>query len=203
MHVKIKPKIYGPLTVQSVDGTSLIFETEAGHRAPAALAPAADAMSPSDLMLAALANCIAISMRMAAQQMELELGALDLSATATKATDLPNRFGRFDVIVRTSVAVDGVAATSCCDAPRTSAPSATPWAPTWCCGSTPDERPIYTPGKVSVGCLNLALRQPVPASTPAWQTAWPSPPPTGCASVFTDMARCTVGPSKISPKLLI
>ncbi len=107
MHVKIKPKIYGPLTVQSVDGTSLIFETEAGHRAPAALAPAADAMSPSDLMLAALANCIAISMRMAAQQMELELGALDLSATATKATDLPNRFGRFDVIVRTSVAVDG------------------------------------------------------------------------------------------------
>ncbi len=106
MQVKIKPKTYGPLTVQSVDGTTLAFETEAGHRAPAALVPAADAMSPSDLMLAALANCIAISMRMAAQQMALELGALDVSATATKATDLPNRFGRFDVVVRTSVAVD-------------------------------------------------------------------------------------------------
>lgn len=106
MQVKIKPKTYGPLTVQSADGTTLAFETEAGHRAQAALAPAANAMSPSDLMLAALANCIAISMRMAAQQMALELGALDLSATATKATDLPNRFGRFDVIVRTANAVD-------------------------------------------------------------------------------------------------
>jgi putative redox protein len=106
MHVKIKPKTYGPLTVQSADASTLTFETEAGHRAQAALAPAANAMSPSDLILAALANCIAISMRMAAQQMALELGALDASATATKATDLPNRFGRFDVIVRTSMAVE-------------------------------------------------------------------------------------------------
>ena len=106
MHVKIKPKTYGPLTVQSNGATTLVFETEAGHRAQAALAPAADAMSPSDLMLAALANCIAISMRMAAQQMALELGALDITATATKATDLPNRFGRFDVVVRSSATVD-------------------------------------------------------------------------------------------------
>ena len=106
MLVKIKPKKYGPLTVQSVDGTTLTFETEAGLRANAALTPAANAMSPSDLMLAALANCLSISMRMAAQQMALELGALALSATATKATDLPNRFGRFDIIARTSIAVD-------------------------------------------------------------------------------------------------
>ena len=106
MLVKIKPKTYGPLTVQSADGTTLVFETEAGHRAHAALAPAANAMSPADLMLAALANCIAISIRMAAQQMALELGALDVSVTATKATDLPNRIGRFNVAVRTSAAVD-------------------------------------------------------------------------------------------------
>ena len=106
MQVKIKPKTYGPLTVQSASGTPLMFETEAGHRAQAALAPAADAMSPSDLILAALANCIAISMRMAAQQMALELGALDISTTAAKATDLPNRFGRFDVVVRSFVSVD-------------------------------------------------------------------------------------------------
>ena len=106
MHVKIKPKTYGPLTVQSSDAGALTFETEAGHRAAGALAPASDAMSPSDLMLAALANCIAISMRMAARQMGLELGGLDVSATATKATDPPNRFGRFDVVVRASTPVD-------------------------------------------------------------------------------------------------
>ncbi len=106
MHVRIKPKAYGPLTVQSKDGDTLTFETEAGYRAQAALAPAANAMSPSDLMLAALANCIAISMRVAAGQLALELGALHISASASKATDLPNRFGRFDVVVRSSVAVD-------------------------------------------------------------------------------------------------
>ncbi len=106
MQVRIKPKNYGPLTVQSDDATTLVFETEAGHHAQGALAPAANAMSPSDLMLAALANCITISMRMAAQQMALELGALTVAATATKATDLPNRFGRFEVVVRTSGTVD-------------------------------------------------------------------------------------------------
>lgn len=106
MHVKVKPKRYGPLLVRSDDGSALAFETEAGHHAQAALAPSAHAMSPSDLMLAALANCIAISMRMAAQQMALELGALSVSAVATKASDLPNRFGQFDVTVRSSIAVD-------------------------------------------------------------------------------------------------
>jgi putative redox protein len=106
MQLKIKPKRYGPLTVRSDDGTTLKFETEAGHHAQGALAPAAHAMSPSDLLLAALANCIAISMRMAAQQMALELGALQVAAVATKATDLPNRFGRFDVTVRSAVPVD-------------------------------------------------------------------------------------------------
>ena len=70
------------------------------------MAPAANGMSPSDLMLAALANCIAISMRMAARQMTLELGTLEVSATATKATDLPNRFGRFELIVRSSLGID-------------------------------------------------------------------------------------------------
>mgnify|MGYP003642042607 CR=1 FL=1 len=107
MHVKIKPKTYGPLTVQSNDAGQLAFETEAGHRAAGALVPASDALSPSDLILAALANCIAISIRMAARQMALELGALNVSATATKATDLPNRFGRFDVVVRATTPVDG------------------------------------------------------------------------------------------------
>jgi uncharacterized OsmC-like protein len=63
-------------------------------------------MSPSDLMLAALASCIAISIRMAASQMSLQLAAIDVSVRAAKAPDLPNRFGRFEVIVRSDVAID-------------------------------------------------------------------------------------------------
>lgn len=110
MHLKIKPKTYGPLVVRSDDDASLEFETEAGHRAQSVLAPAAHAMSPSDLMLAALGNCIAISMRMAARQMALELGALKVSVIATKATDPPSRFGRFEVTARSAVAVDSARA---------------------------------------------------------------------------------------------
>jgi uncharacterized OsmC-like protein len=106
MHLKIKPKSYGPLIVRSDDDAALVFETEAGHRGQGTLAPSADGMSPSDLMLAALGNCIAISMRMAARQMALELGALQVSATVTKATDLPNRFGRFELVVRTDRGID-------------------------------------------------------------------------------------------------
>jgi uncharacterized OsmC-like protein len=83
-----------------------VFETEAGHRLRAGPSPAPDALSPSDLMLASLANCIAISMRMAGQHMKLELGTLDLSAIAIKASDLPNRFGRFELEVRTGALVD-------------------------------------------------------------------------------------------------
>ena len=106
MQLKIKPKTYGPLTVRSGDDATLVFETEAGHQAHGALAPSPNGLSPSDLMLAALGNCIAISMRMAARQMTLELGALEVSATATKATDLPNRFGRFELVVRSSRTID-------------------------------------------------------------------------------------------------
>lgn len=106
MQLKIKPKAYGPLTVRSADDATLVFETEAGHQAQAALAPSPNGLSPSDLMLAAVGNCIAISMRMAARQMALELGALEVSATATKATDLPNRFGRFELVVRSGQTIE-------------------------------------------------------------------------------------------------
>ena len=106
MQIRVKPKTYGPLRVQSDANASLMFETEAGNRVRAGQSPQADALSPSDLMLAALGNCIAISMRMAAHQMGLELGTLDLSAIAIKATDLPSRFGRFEVVITSSVALD-------------------------------------------------------------------------------------------------
>lgn len=106
MQVKIKAKTYGPLRVHAGADASLIFESEAGNHVRSGPTPTADALSPSDLMLAALANCIAISMRMAADQMALELGTMDLSAIAIKATDLPNRFGRFEVIIKTGVAID-------------------------------------------------------------------------------------------------
>ncbi|MFN0161550.1 MAG: OsmC family protein [Burkholderiales bacterium] len=105
MQVKIKAKTYGPLRVNVGADNSIWCESEAGNRVRLGPVPAADALSPSDLILASLANCIAISVRMAAGQMALELGTLDLSAIAIKATDLPNRFGRFEVGIKTGAAI--------------------------------------------------------------------------------------------------
>lgn len=106
MHVRVKPKTYGPLTLQSSADEALVFQTEAGHEARGSLSPQMQGLSPSDLILASLASCLAISIRMAARPMAIELGRLNVSASASKAPDLPNRFGRFDVDIRSELPVD-------------------------------------------------------------------------------------------------
>lgn len=100
--VTFKPKTYGPLVLASPDADTLAITTEAGHQAVGARNPQAQGMSPSDLLLASLASCVSISMRMAAQQMGLTLGELNTTAQATKALDPPNRFARLDVEVHSS-----------------------------------------------------------------------------------------------------
>lgn len=105
MQLRLKPKTYGPLVVDSPAPDVLNLTSEAGHRAAGAPTPQPQGLSPSDLLLASLASCITISMRMAAQQMGLDLGALSVSASATKATDLPNRFARLSVDAVCSVPV--------------------------------------------------------------------------------------------------
>lgn len=105
MALTIKPKTYGPLVLASPTPQVLTLTTEAGYQVAGVPSPQAHGMSPSDLLLAALASCIAISVRMAAQQMGLDVGALSVSASATKATDLPNRFARLSVDVACSVPI--------------------------------------------------------------------------------------------------
>jgi uncharacterized OsmC-like protein len=98
--VNLRPKTYGPLVVASPDADTLGITTEAGHRAVGARTPQAQGLSPSDLLLASLATCVSISMRMAGQQMGLALGDLTTTAQATKAMDPPNRFARLEVHVQ-------------------------------------------------------------------------------------------------------
>lgn len=100
--VTIKPKTYGPLVLASPDAATLTITTEAGHQTVGARTPQAQGMSPSDLLLASLATCVSISMRMAAQQMGLTVGELTTTAHATKALEPPNRFARLDVEVHAS-----------------------------------------------------------------------------------------------------
>lgn len=106
MNLRIKPKTYGPLLVRAGGDEALVIETEAGNRLGAGHVSAVDALSPSDLLMASLATCIAISMRQTAKAMSMPLVVLEVSTLAVKATDLPSRFGRFEVVIRTGSPVD-------------------------------------------------------------------------------------------------
>ncbi|MBL8380470.1 MAG: OsmC family protein [Burkholderiales bacterium] len=103
---RIKPKTYGPLRLDAPSADQLHLRSEAGFEFTGARTPGMHGLSPSDLLLASLATCVGISMRMAAEAMGLTLGALQLSATATKALDAPNRFERLDLRIHSAFTID-------------------------------------------------------------------------------------------------
>ena len=105
MQIRVPAKTYGPLVVHSPTTEALTITTEAGHGIAGVPSPQAQGMSPSDLLMASVASCITLSMRMAATQMGLTLGELRAQARATKATDLPHRFATLTVEVHSAGAV--------------------------------------------------------------------------------------------------
>ncbi|MGA1726511.1 MAG: OsmC family protein [Burkholderiaceae bacterium] len=100
MAIKLKAKTYGPLTLVSEGAGALSFRTEGGHDGVGIRAPAANGFAPSDLLLASLGSCILISARMAADDMDRDLGEVNASVYAEKALDLPHRFAKLTVEVR-------------------------------------------------------------------------------------------------------
>lgn len=104
--MRLKPKTYGPMRLTAPAADRLRLRSEAGFEFDGARAPGAAGLSPSDLLLASLASCMGISMRMAAEAMGLALAGLEVSVTTTKALDAPNRFARFDVHIRSDQAID-------------------------------------------------------------------------------------------------
>ena len=97
--MRLKPKFYGPLRLRRDGPGSFTYTTDAGYQASAG-APASTALAPpSDLLMAALASCIAISLEMAAQEMKMNLGAIEIVINGEKARDLPHRFAGFEVTV--------------------------------------------------------------------------------------------------------
>ena len=99
MAIKLKPKHYGPLRMQSVKPGRLAYTTEAGYKAMAGAPASTELGAPSDLIMAALASCIAISLEMAAQDMKVDPGEIDVEVKGSKARDLPHRFGSFSATV--------------------------------------------------------------------------------------------------------
>ena len=99
MAIKLKPKHYGPLRLTSVKAGTLTYTSEAGYQAMAGAPASTELAAPSDLIMAALASCIAISLEMAAQERKVDPGKIDVEVNGTKARDLPHRFGGFSVTV--------------------------------------------------------------------------------------------------------
>lgn len=100
MAIKIKPKFFGPLELRTESTGTFSYTTNAGHTAPTGAPASTELATPADLIMAALASCIGLSLEMAAQQINVEPGEIGIVIKAAKALDLPNRFGSFDAVVQ-------------------------------------------------------------------------------------------------------
>ena len=99
MAIKLKPKFYGPLCLDRDVPGSFTYNTDAGYRASTGAPASAAQAPPSDLIMAALASCIGISLEMVAEEMKIDPGAIEIVINGEKAIDLPHRFARFEVSV--------------------------------------------------------------------------------------------------------
>ena len=99
MAITLKPKSYGPLLLNREVPGAFTYTTNAGFRAGAGVIASAEQAPPSDLIMAALASCIGISLEMVAQEMGIDPGTIEIVISGEKARDLPHRFARFKASV--------------------------------------------------------------------------------------------------------
>ncbi|MDN2567049.1 OsmC family protein [Aquibium sp. A9E412] len=99
MALKFKPKTYGPFSTRFAEDGSVTVATAPQQTVALASPPTAEAGSPVDFLLAALASCLAISLAYAARQMALDTGEITVSAGASKAEDPPARLAGYTIEV--------------------------------------------------------------------------------------------------------
>jgi len=99
MAIKLKPKHFGPLHLKTVKPDSFTYTTDAGYKATTGAPASTELAAPSDLIMAAIASCIGISLEMAAQKMKVDPGEIHIVIKGSKALELPYRFGSFTVVV--------------------------------------------------------------------------------------------------------
>lgn len=100
MDIKLKPKHFGPLHLHTSAPGPFIYSTATGCQAITGDSASAEIVTPSDLIMAALASCIAISLEAAARRLKVDPGTIDIVINSSKALDLPNRFGSFSAVVQ-------------------------------------------------------------------------------------------------------
>ena len=99
MAIRLKPKHFGPLAMQTDNEGFFVYTSDTGYRARTGSSASPDSARPSDLIMAALASCICISLEMAAKKMNVDTGDISIDIRASKALDLPSRFGSFTAVV--------------------------------------------------------------------------------------------------------
>ncbi|GHB49180.1 hypothetical protein GCM10007094_42990 [Pseudovibrio japonicus] len=95
MTIKLKPKSYGPLKVASLEPAQFSVSNQFGHEYAAGDGDSAEFSAPSDLIMSALASCMAISLEMAARHRKVTLGRVNITVNADRASSLPIRFDSF------------------------------------------------------------------------------------------------------------
>jgi len=98
MAIRLKPKTYGPL-VARLDSGRVTVQSAPAQVLAISSPPGDDAASPVEILLSAVGSCLAISIAMAAEQMKLDVGRIDVSTGGTRALDLPHRVGRIEAAV--------------------------------------------------------------------------------------------------------
>ncbi|MBM3517393.1 MAG: OsmC family peroxiredoxin [Alphaproteobacteria bacterium] len=91
-------KAYGSVSVRrTAEGWRSV--NEAGFTVAGSTLPGAAGMTPIELLMAALAQCLAISLDHAAEHEGLALGAIGITVRGHKAADLPARVARFEALI--------------------------------------------------------------------------------------------------------
>lgn len=106
MSIVLKPKTYGPMTASSSALGAICCTTESGHQVSVGAMADTNASSPADLLLAALASCISISLEMVASSLQCSVADIAVNVVGTKAASLPHRIERFRVEISFTAAID-------------------------------------------------------------------------------------------------
>jgi len=95
-NIRLKAMKYGPVYVDLSPVTGVRFGTDNSTELEAS--PPADA--PALTLLASLGSCLAMSMDWCAKQRKVPINPFTVVVVGVKATDLPSRFERIEVVFK-------------------------------------------------------------------------------------------------------
>ena len=95
------------VSARSATAASCVVTNDRNQVIEAVFSPRAEGFTPLEIQAAALAACIAASVRIAARAADIgALGQIDVDVEAIKAEEEPSRLGRFEVVVHFSDPLD-------------------------------------------------------------------------------------------------